>query len=572
MRHSAGWQWCRDRLQLTELAGVLLWPGLIGFLGAFITAGFRRAIRLVEWCIMGQTGGFVEASTSLPPLHRFWVPAAGGLLAGLVLYYGMRLARGRQTTDYMEAVAVGDGFISVRASLVKSGSSLLSIGSGGSIGREGAMVQLSAMVGSILGRIGPFRRPSRRLLVACGASAGMASAYNAPLAATVFVAEIVLGSIDLWSIGPIIVSAVVANATLHHLIGYAPVFALPNFQIVSGWELLLYTLLGFVAGHLAPLFLWALERSQRAFLRLGLPVPLRLGLGGLAVGLVSVVDPRVWGNGYSVINSILHNPWTWGSLLLVLIAKIVATTANVGSGAVGGVFTPTLFCGAALGSLLGTSFHAAFPAYTGPPMGYAAVGMGAFLAGTTHAPLMSILMVFELTRQYSVVLPLMLACIVGHYVAEVYRKGRSIYADALDVKKTVAVKGGEPFSLEKLIRPPEQTVPSDTPSARLRDLFSHTSYNHLQVVDSEGRWIGVIGRWTPRAYPPEATAGELVEADSRALTLDMTVDEVVRFALELSSERLPVVHDSRTWEFLGTVSKTDLVRYLGEHMVARKSP
>lgn len=427
--------WLRRRLRLTELGGALVWPGLIGLLGALTTAGFRQAMRGVEYAMTGQTGSFVAAAMALDPLTRFLVPTLGGCLAGLVLQYGMALAPARRTTDYMEAVAVGSGFLSVRASLVKSASSLLSIGSGGSIGREGAMVQLAALVGSLFGRLLAFPAPSRRLLVACGAAAGLASAYNAPLAAVVFVAEIVLRDLRLESLGPLIVSAVVAGAAMHQFLGFAPVYEVPEFRLVSPVELVFYVVLGIAAGHLATFFLWMLRRSGAFFRSLGLPLWLQLGGGGLVVGTLSVLEPRVWGNGYSVVNAVLKEPWTWQALLAILAFKMLATSAMAGSGAVGGVFTPSIFCGAALGALVGTGVHELLPGLGGTPGAYAVVGMSAFLTGTTHAPLMSILMIFEMTRQYEVLLPLMLASIVAHYVAKVYRKGRSIYAPALERRR-----------------------------------------------------------------------------------------------------------------------------------------
>jgi H+/Cl- antiporter ClcA len=404
---------------------------LAGILGALVTVVFREGIHGLEWLLGGRSDSLVELSIGMPPWERFLLPAAGGLVAGLVLQeIGGRL-RGLRTTDYMEAIALGDGKISIRQSLVKAVSSLCTVASGGSIGREGAMVQLSAMVASTLGRLTGFERDFIRLLVAAGAAAGLASAYNAPIAATIFVAEIVLGSIALDHIGPLIVAAVIANITVHDLLGYAPVYAIPDFHIVSDWELGLYLVLGLIAGHTAPVFLSLLERSHRLFARLPLPLAVRLGLGGLIVGGISVYEPQVWGNGYSVVNSVLVKPWAWQALLTVLLLKMLATASTHGSGAVGGAFTPTLFVGALLGALFGTLVQMVLPAGTAPPNAYAVVGMGAMLAGTIHAPLMSILMVFEMTMDYQIVLPLMLAVIVAHYTSRKYSRIQPMYAESL---------------------------------------------------------------------------------------------------------------------------------------------
>jgi FimV-like protein len=419
-----------------EVRLLLPLAAVAGMLGAFVTVLFREGIHALEWLLGGRSDSLVELSISLPRWERFLLPAAGGLVAGLVLQGIGGWLRGIKTTDYIEAIAVGDGRIGIRQSLVKAVSSLCTVASGGSIGREGAMVQLSAMVASTLGRICSFERDPRRLLVAAGAAAGLASAYNAPIAATIFVAEIVLGSIAIDFIGPLIVAAVIANITVHDILGYAPVYRIPEFQLVSDWELGLYFVLGLLAGHVAPAFLSLLQRAH-GFFR-GLPMPLfgRLGLGGLIVGAISVYEPQVWGNGYSVVNSVLVNPWVWQSLLTVLVLKMLATAATHGSGAVGGAFTPTLFVGALLGALFGTLVQMVLPVGTAPPNAYAVVGMGAMLAGTTHAPLMSILMVFEMTMDYQIVLPLMLAVIVAHNTSRRYRDIRPMYAESLLPRET----------------------------------------------------------------------------------------------------------------------------------------
>ncbi len=558
--------WIRHDLNFSHLHGFLLWAGLIGFGGALVTVGFREAMQWVAFFLTGKTGRFSEISASLAPWHRMLIPTIGGLLAGLILQYGMNWARGRRTTDYMEAVTLGDGFISVRASLVKSASSLLTIGSGGSIGREGAMVQLAAMLGSTLGRILKFPAPTRRQLVACGAAAGIASAYNAPLAAAIFVAEIVLDSFQLESIAPIIVSSVIANATVHGLMGYEPVYEIPHLQVGESWELIFVLFLGLLAGHLAPTFLWMLDKSQDLYRRRPLPIFLRLGLGGLAVGVISVHCPQVWGNGYSVVNSILHSPWTTVALLDVLVSKILATSAMVGSGAVGGVFTPTLFCGAALGALVGSCVQQVFPWMGDSSTVFAVVGMGAFLAATTHAPLTSILMVFEMTRQYEVVLPLMLASVTAHYVAKTYRRGKSVYAESLTGKRL----GREQAMLlpwQELAHPVKSAVTPDADLETMRARLAEVSFNNLQVVDDQGIWHGVVGRKSVASAPPEATAVFLMDAFSRCLRSNMSLEEALQLASEIPSENLPLV-DYPDKKLVGMISKSDLLRALQNRLRA----
>ena len=209
--------WIQEKLQPTEWQITLLWAAFVGGLGALVSLVFQGLAEGVHDLLSGSSAGVVESMRQLPWWAVLALPAAGGLLAGLVLLLGQRIARGQSSTDYMEAIVIGSGHLPIRASLVKSTAALFSIGSGGSIGREGPMVQLSAVMASFIGRWRQFTPPQLRLLVACGAAAGIASAYNAPIAGSFFVAEIILGTIAMESLGPLAVAAVAAALTVRVL-------------------------------------------------------------------------------------------------------------------------------------------------------------------------------------------------------------------------------------------------------------------------------------------------------------------------------------------------------------------
>jgi H+/Cl- antiporter ClcA len=408
---------------------LLLWAALIGLCGALATVVFHEGMTLAEWIATGSPGSLVAAGTSLVPWRRAVTPALGGLLAGAVLLLARRIAHGRRQHDYIEAIAVGDGRQDVPGPLLRSASSLFTIASGGSIGREGAMVQLSAATGSWIGQIARFGGDDLRLLLACGAAAGFASAYDAPLSGAIFIAEIVYGTLAIRRLGPLMVASVTANVTVHQVLGYKAVYDIPPLHVAALWELPVFLVLGLLLGALGPLFMGILDLAGRLAARARLPLPLQLAAGGLVVGLISVWRPQVWGNGYSVVNNVLHTPWPAALLVSVLVAKIIATAATTGSGAVGGVFTPTIFVGALVGLLAGTVAHAAWPASSQPTV-YAVIGMGAFLAATTHAPLMSFLIIFEMTLEYQLVPALMLACLAAYYTSRAIRP-KSIYNQAL---------------------------------------------------------------------------------------------------------------------------------------------
>src|SRR5580692_839959 len=448
-----------------QLSGIVFWAALIGVCGAFTGVAFRASVRLVQELLTGSSGGLVETAELLPWWARIAVPTVGGVCAGALLWTGHRVLRTARRVDYMEAVAVGNGQLSGAAALLQAASSFFSIGSGASIGREGPLVQMAATVASKIGQWTQAPVPRLRLLVACGAAAGIAAAYNAPIAGALFVAEVVLGSIAMESFGPLIVSSVVSDATTRHFL-VGPVYQVPHINFGASWELALYALLGVLLGHAAPTFLALLDRTRAAFGELNWSPPWTLALGGLIVGLISVEVPQVWGNGFSVVNDMLNDRLPLDLLGLVLVAKLVSTAATVGSGAQGGILTPTLFMGAALGATFGNALHLLDPHSQSQPAAYALVGMGGFLAATTHAPLTSILLIFEMTLDYEVVLPLMLACVTAHYVARIYRRGESVYTKTLKARGSGSPEEWNLRQITALIRPPRLTVQRDAP---LRD-------------------------------------------------------------------------------------------------------
>ncbi len=554
--------------RLSDAHTMLVWSVIVGVAGALATMAFREGIALLQRAISGTEGSFVDMARGLPWTTRIWLPAAGGLVAGFMLLIarrGQRGQAGKTNTDYMEAVVIGDGIVPVRSSLWRTISSLFSISSGGSIGREGPMVQLAALCASLIGRFVNFDPPRLRLLVACGAAAGITSAYSAPIAGAFFVTEIVLGSIAMESFGPVVVASVVANITMREFPGYRPPYEMPAFPPIAGVEVLLFVGLGLLCGAVAPQFLRLIDLSKNGFRHMRVPLPLKLALGGLVVGILSVWTPEVWGNGYSVVNSVLHSPWTWGALVIVLAFKIIATAATVGSGAVGGVFTPTLFVGAVLGSLFGLAMHALWPHSTSAPFAYAMVGMGAFLAGATQAPLMAIMLIFEMTLSYQVVLPLMLSCVVAYFVARAIAK-TSMYDITLhrnrEEQERMRLRSTQ---MRELIRPPQTVVP---PTASVQDMtrvFLEYPVKYLYVTDEADCFLGVVALkditsdLLDKRDTSTRTAADYLQPHFDVLTPDMPLGVALQHFLAFQGERLPVIESIARPKLTGVVYKTSLL-------------
>jgi len=548
--------------RIAEWQLTLLWAIVAGVLGALATELFRLALHVVDAALLGQENGMglVALARSLPPWARIVTPACGGLIAGLLLVLARRATVQKATSDYMEAIVLGDGRIPVAQTLARSVSSLASIASGGSIGREGSMVQLSALCTSLLGRFFKFPIERLRLLVACGAAAGLTAAYNAPIAGAFFVAEIVLGSIAMESVGPIIVAAVVANIVMRGLPGYQPVYEMPFFPDVAGPEVLLFALLGVLLGASAALFLRGLSASRTVFGKLPIALPWRLALGGLVVGIVSVPMPEVWGNGYSVVNSVLHVKL----MVAVLAAKALATLATAGSGAVGGVFTPALFFGCLIGALFGTAAQALWPGATAEPFAYAIVGMGAFLAGATQAPLMAILMIFEMTLSYQVMLPLMAASVVAYFVARSANAG-SMYEITLKRREQQNERLRlRTLHVRDLVEPAQTVVRPDAGQAEMGKLFLQYPVKYLYVVDAQSRYLGVVPlkALTTATGTPDLSArraGDLLAQDIAPIEADLDLGQALQRFMAHRGERLPVIESAANPVLMGVVAKSRLL-------------
>ena len=558
-----------------QLSGIVFWAALIGVCGAFTGVAFRAGVRLVQRLLTGSSAGLVETAELLPWWARIAVPTIGGVVAGTLLWAGKRVLRQTRSVDYMEAVAVGNGQLSGGAALLQSASSFFSIGSGASIGREGPLVQMAATVASKIGQWTRAPVPRLRLLVACGAAAGIAAAYNAPIAGALFVAEVVLGSIAMESFGPLIVASVVSDATTRHFLGYGPVYQVPHINFGASWELALYALLGVLLGHGAPPYLALLERARVSFRRLDWPLPVMLALGGMIVGVISVAVPQVWGNGYSVVNDMLNDKLALDLLAFVLVAKLVSTAASVGSGANGGILTPTLFMGAAFGALFAHVLHRVDPHLTSQQAAYAVVGMGAFLAATTHAPLTSILLIFEMTLDYEVVLPLMLACVTAHYVASIYRRGESVYTRVLKANASGDEEEWRLRQISALVRPPGLVLQRDEPLAGVLERLAPRGDYSVYVVDSQKQLVGQLFthdlRREARAQPtdPHVTVGVIMQAAPPVLVPEMLLGDALDVFIANRCKQLPVVSGHWSPVLQGEVLRHDLLLALQERIAER---
>jgi CIC family chloride channel protein len=414
---------------------------------SFGSAAFSLALRAsLSWVARLTAGAadIVAAMHALPLGARIALPALGGLLAGLTAILAARGPASQGVGDVMEAIVLGRVRLSMRVTLLKSLGSWFAIATGGSVGREGPLIQFGGAFGSFAGERLGLDPNSMKLLIAAGAAAGFAAAYNTPLAAILFVLEVVTGVFVLDAIVPSLIAAAIATALTRVVAGDAPLYGSRTFALSAPPDLIAYALLGAVCALAARAFMRLLAGGEDLFHRPSLPLPWRATLGGLITGAVVAVVPEVAGNGYEPLRAVLDGRFAASFLVLLFSAKALATTSTVASGSPGGVFTPSMLMGGCVGSLFGQGLVALFGTSVGSVGSYALVGMAAAVAATTHAPLMAAVLAFEVSGDYAVVLPLALATAVAAAAARAINP-ESIYTAELKEKGVewdVTLEGG----------------------------------------------------------------------------------------------------------------------------------
>lgn len=575
----------RERLRISEEAFHLFLAGCVGIIGGLINILFYETVSLIQFLLTGEhSHNIIEVAEKLVAQRQWtWViaiPALGALLSGLVLYWGTRFAGQQGTSNLLEVVVAGDGRLPFRTGIVRTLSSMLSVGSGSSIGREGAIVQLAATVASKGGQRAGWQPYRLRLLVACGAASGMAAAYNAPIAGAVFAAQIVLGNFSMNLFAPLLFSSVIASMVSRSFFGLKPFYVVPQFEFNSITQLPWFIVLGVLAGVLGAVFLKSLKGCKRIFKPIPTPY-LQMAAGGLLVGLIAIQFPEVWGNGYAVNNHILQEEYTLEVVAGIFIAKLIATLISVGSGAVGGVFTPTLFLGAGLGSMLGFTLQDAHlaPAHLTPGI-FALVGMGSMLSATTRSPLLAIIMILEISLNYSLMPPLMLSCAVSTLVARRMHPN-SIYTEPLRLRslEVESYRLGEATqqTVGDFMRAPVNPIRETARMVQIAERFLTGTNNFLPVVDSSGRLIGLVALQDLKEFLNAGTelsaviAYDVMRPVPKCVTPGQKLLDALPVLLASEQRNIPVVNTFEENRLIGSLPRTEALGLLSEAISATTS-
>lgn len=568
-----------QRFRTTEHSFMVTAAVIIGLAGGFGAVGIQYLIKFFEKIFWGSWEFSLDYVITLPIYMKILVPAAGGLFVGIIVHYFASEAKGHGVPEVMASIALKHGIIRPRVVLAKLFASAICIGSGGSVGREGPVIQIGSSIGSAIGQFARVNPHRMKIFVACGAAAGIAGAFNAPVAGALFSVEVILGDFGIAQFSPIVIASVVATVVSRSFLGDYPAFEVPKYELISPNELIFYGILGLLAGLTALLFIRTLYQFEDFFDRLKIHTVLKTIIGGLAIGVLGIFIPNIYGIGYNSMVMALHSDMIWTTMLLLVLAKILASSITLGSGGSGGVFAPSLFIGTMTGGFFGALIHQYFP-NTAHPGAYALVGMGAVVAGATHAPITAIIIIFEMTNDYKIILPLMISCVIATLLTTKLQK-ESIYTLKLIRRGIDLFRGREinilrSLPVKDIMNSNPAIIPANTSFPKLMDLLVESTRSHFFVVDNENRLQGGVSMNDVRQalahqeYLSELLiAQDLVNQHQALLKPDDTLDHAMRIFGQFGMEELPVVDSKNPERIIGSVQYRDLIKAYNRELIKR---
>ena len=567
---------------------------------------------LMTWIFISMSKGIQNIfygdsfiHNSLEGSDREWliifIPALGGLIAGIIIEYWSKDAKGAGVPIVMEAVAVKKARLSAKRAVAKCFASATCIGTGMSLGRVGPMIVISSTIGSEIGQRTGKTVEETRTMVGCGAASAITAAFNAPLGGVLFAIELIMAELKTRSFIPIVVAAVIATTVGRSLTGDVAAFdSIPHYTLSSPIEYPFYIVLGIIVGLAAAIFIKLMNLVEDKIEKFdNVPIPLRTCIGGLCVGLIALSFPHVLGNGFDVTsdlisldtdsedNLIVGNSFPntdvssgVGSLLIFILSimalKIIATSVSIGSGGSGGIFTPSLFIGAAIGAGLGLVLYSY--GIVGHPGAFALVGMAAFVASTTRATLTAIVLLFEMTATYEIILPLMLSCVVADAVCYVLSE-HSFYTSKL-AKRGINVDLGAGQDLMRMIKVKEamssdvMTIKPHEPLEVALQIIEDTGHMGLPVVNEEEELYGII-TWSDIheavvKHERHLTVQDYCTTDLITVTPEDTLTEALDSLGYKEISHLPVVRKENDRKIIGIITKGDLIKAYNKRRFVQK--
>jgi CIC family chloride channel protein len=547
-------------LRTSEAAFLLLFSIVVG-----LGAGFGAII--FRWLINNFHNLFFKQGHNLLQFmgqyYVILIPAIGGLIIGPLIYFFAREAKGHGVPEVMLAVATLGGKIRPRVAVIKALASSICIGSGGSVGREGPIVQIGSSLGSTLGQLFKLSEEKTKILVACGAAGGIAATFNAPLAGIFFSLEVILREYGIRFFSSVVLSSVTATVISRHFLGDYPAFMVPPYQLLSVWEIPLYFIFGFLAAFSALLYIKILYKCEDFFNAWKVREYIKPAIGGLLIGSIGFFFPQIFGVGYETIELALFGKIALGLVSLLVFVKILATSLTLGSGGSGGVFAPSLFIGAMLGEAYGKLTYLLVPNFAISSGAAALVGMGAVFAGASHAPISAIIIIFEMSGNYKIILPLMITCIISMAVVRHFTK-ESIYTLKLR-RRGIDIQSLKDLDLMETIKVSEAMIKDvmiidENTTVSNEILMTHRGF---PVLNDKGNLVGMVTR---QDINKVLANGETETPIKKVMKSDIVLcypDENLRIALERLAEkdigRLPVVERSNHSHLIGLITREAII-------------
>jgi len=572
------------QLQLTETNILIILSIFVGLTTGLGAIGFVKLIEFFNDLFFGLTDQILTTAVGFASWggYRWWlpvIPALGGLLVGPIVYRFASEAKGHGVPEVMNAVARLGGIIRPRVAVAKSVASAICIGSGGSAGREGPIVQIGSALGSTVGQVFRMSGDRVKILVGCGAAAGISAVFNAPIAGVIFSLEIILGDFAIKTFAPVILSSVISSVVTRTFLGNHPAFEVPSYSLVSAWEFPMYVAMGIGLGAVAVLFTRTLDITEDFFDKLKIPNWTKPAIGGLILGGLAIFYPQVLADGYQTIRLTLYGNLALWLMVILIFMKVVATSLTLGSGSSGGIFAPSLFMGAVSGGAFGTLVHKLFPTVTATPGAYALVGMAGMVAGATHAPITALLIIFEMTSDYRIILPLMVTVVFSALVA-----GRlfehSIYTVKL-IKRGIDIRGGRDINVLRSHTVAEvmdkefESIPAATTLLDIFHAIERSRESYFVVIDRHERMKGVISFQDIRNLLSEHQLDYLVIAQDLVLpeTVVLHENDDLEDAYARFGQRdlmlIPVVDRADSSRVVGVLRRDDLIDFYNKRLIDR---
>ncbi len=570
------------RFRISENTFMAILAVAIGFASGLGNYAFRKLIDFFHWSVIGQGSAMFQISFEEWSFSRLLValfPVAGGLLL-IPFYYFFAKDMRFGFSRFLELVNLKGAKIPGRTIFTRGVASAITIGTGGSAGQEGPIAQIGGAIGSQVGQSFKVSGDRLKTLVACGVSGGVAATFNAPIAGVFFAQEIVLlSSFELSSFTSIVISSGMSTVISRALLGNTPAFAVPPYVLNSGWELIFYVILGVVVGLLATSFIDLHFRIKDRFAALPLHPLAKPVVGGAMVGVIGIVFPQVFGNGYQFMETVMHGQGVWYLLAALVLFKALATSITLGSGMPGGLFAPSLYIGAVAGGTLGKLLQMLFPGMVSSPGAYALVGMGAFLSAATHAPMTAIFLLFEMTASYEVIIPIMISCVIGTAICRHYKK-ESVETFEL-AREGINLEAGKERNIMKSLRVGDVMVrdpESISESMTLREFtrfIAHTRHTNFPLVGPRGELTGIIsvqdfmGVVFEKDLMDLVVVKELATLDVITVLEDDDLDAAMRKIGYRNIEQLPVVDRATGKKLVGIISRRDMVSAYNRALMER---